>query len=389
MTAKRLSALNITEYNLLANKDPKGSYDRNTRENLYWIIEKLRASQDSLSRLEAKLYQKFQNANFTALEEKEKRVKLEVRRYQLSNNVKQTLKLAGTVFIALAVSGAATYEFVLDSAARQKVDVAYYAGLNKLGLVSKEDFEHIKQDLTVASTELKRTQEGYQELSQTVEKMILNNKVAENFKYILKQIYNNPRTDYVVEGNKVTLKFNGKEIANYISEPQRWYLVGIVENGVTRVYYDNQEILEIETIFGRKGEETPLGEYEIANKVYKPTWYKREVQDGKTRVRAIPFGDPEHEIGYWWMGLNKLDNKAPGSYGIHGVNASKINEFYKKNFDWRSGSAGCPNIQDWYLHFLAKVLPAGARVAIVDKDKWIKVDNAAKPPAPANSGSSA
>ena len=42
----------------------------------------------------------------------------------------------------------------------------------------------------------------------------------------------------------------------------------------------------------------------------------------------------------------------------------------KKNFDWRNGSAGCPNIQEWYLHFLGKVLPLGTKVNIVAKDKW-------------------
>ena len=61
-----------------------------------------------------------------------------------------------------------------------------------------------------------------------------------------------------------------------------------------------------------------------------------------------------------------------GSYGIHGVNLSKANDFYRKNFDWRNGSAGCPNIQEWHLDFLAHVLPLGTHVNIVQKDKWAK-----------------
>jgi hypothetical protein len=40
--------------------------------------------------------------------------------------------------------------------------------------------------------------------------------------------------------------------------------------------------------------------------------------------------------------MKRLGELVPGSYGIHGVNAGKVNEFYKKNFDWRNGSAGCP-----------------------------------------------
>ena len=155
-------------------------------------------------------------------------------------------------------------------------------------------------------------------------------------------------------------------------KPNLWYLLGIIESGVLRVYYNDEEIIEIESIFGRSGEETPVGEYEIKNKAYKPTWYKKETKDGKTRVRAIPFGHKDHEIGHWWMGMKRLGEPVPGSYGIHGVNAAKVNEFFKKNFDWRNGSAGCPNIQEWYLHFLAKMVPLGARVNIVQKDKWAK-----------------
>ncbi|HAX45431.1 MAG TPA: hypothetical protein DCX78_01195 [Nitrospina sp.] len=68
--------------------------------------------------------------------------------------------------------------------------------------------------------------------------------------------------------------------------------------------------------------------------------------------------------------MKRLGELVPGSYGIHGVNAGKVNEFYKKNFDWRNGSAGCPNIQEWYLNFLGKVLSLGAKVNIVSKDKW-------------------
>jgi hypothetical protein len=108
-------------------------------------------------------------------------------------------------------------------------------------------------------------------------------------------------------------------------------------------FYADEQILEIRAIFGRKGEEAPVGEYEIKNRAFKPTWYKKE-------ERGAP--------------------PVPGSYGIHGVNAGKVNKFYKKNFDWRNGSTGCPNIQEWYLNFLGKVLPLGAKVNIVSKDKW-------------------
>ncbi|MCH8157627.1 MAG: L,D-transpeptidase, partial [Nitrospinae bacterium] len=294
---------------------------------------------------------------------------------RLSNNVKRLIKLTASAVSVFILAGLFVYQFVLNAVAQQKVDVAYYAGLNKIGLMSKEGLDEIQHNLLAATTKLEETEQEYQQLNQMVERMIQNNKVTENLKYILKQIHNDPRTRYVTVGKKVILKFNGKEIARYKSDPELWYVLGIVETGVMRIYYDDSEILEIAAIFGRTGEETPVGEYEIKNRAFKPTWYKKEKINNRTRVRAIPFGDPEHEIGHWWLGMRKLGTPISGSYGIHGVNASKVNDFYKKNFDWRNGSAGCPNIQEWHLHFLGKVLPLGTKVNIVSKDKWKKSPN--------------
>ena len=377
MERSKLEVLNVTEYNLLATKDPNGSYDRKTRENLYWVIEKLHQNVSNLSPLENKIFYKFRNAQFEALGEKEKKVKIEIARYRISNNFKQTLKIIGASLGALILTAGFIYQFLLGDATRQKVEVAFYQGLNNVGLVSKEDFEQIRADLDLTFSELEKAKKQSEELSQTIERMIANNKVTENLKYIVKQIYEDPRAKYIKNKKEVTLNFNGKPIAKYKRNPNLWYILGIVETGVTRLYYNDEQILEFRTIFGRQGEETPLGEYKIKNRVYKPTWYKKEIKEGKTRVRAIPFGHPEHEIGYWWLGLKRTGDPVPGSYGIHGVNVTKVNEFYKKNFDWRNGSAGCPNIQDWNLNFLAEVVPIGTPVNIVFKDKWANGSNPA------------
>jgi len=184
----KLTVLNITEYNLIGNKDPNGSYDRKTRENLYWILEKLRSHTPALSRLERRLLGKFQKATFGALEERNKKVKFEVARYRLSNNVKRTLKLAGIAMGVLIMSGTLVYQFVLGAQTRQKVDVAWYQGLNKVGLVSKEEVAQIRQDLSMTAVELEEIRKFNAELSVQIEQMILNNKVTENLKYILKQM---------------------------------------------------------------------------------------------------------------------------------------------------------------------------------------------------------
>ena len=363
--AEKIKTLTITEFNLIANKDPYGSYDRRTRETLQQIIYKLVGNPRTHTDLERKLFYKFRDAKFGALEKKAKQVKLEVTRYRLSSNAKHSIKLLASALGVLILFGYITYEFILDTDTKQRVDIAYYAGLNRVGLVSKEGVDKIRQTLQAATAE-------NEQLNQVVEQMINNNKVTENLKYILKEIYNDPKTRYIKTKDLNIIKYGKKEIGRYKDDPKLWYVLGVVKQGLMRVFYADEEVLQIRAIFGRSGEETPVGNYRIKNRSYKPTWYKKEEINGRIKVRAIPFGDPDHEIGHWWMGLEKLGNPVPGSYGIHGVNAGKVNEFYKKNFDWRNGSAGCPNIQEWYLHFLGKVLPIGTKVNIVSKDKWDK-----------------
>ena len=335
------------------------------RETLQQIIHKLVGNPRTHTDLERKLFYKFRDAKFGALEKKAKQVKLEVTRYRLSSNAKHSIQLLASALGVLILFGYITYEFILDTDTKQRVDIAYYAGLNKVGLVSKEGVDKIRQTLQAATAE-------NEQLNQVVEQMINNNKVTENLKYILKEIYNDPKTRYIKTKDLNIIKYGKKEIGRYKDDPKLWYVLGVVEQGVMRIFYDDGEILNFRAIFGRMGEETPVGNYRIKNRSYQPTWYKKEEINGRIKVRAIPFGDPDHEIGHWWMGLEKLGNPVPGSYGIHGVNAGKVNEFYKKNFDWRNGSAGCPNIQEWYLHFLGKVLPTGTKVNIVSKDKWDK-----------------
>ena len=364
--AEKIKTLTITEFNLIANKDPYGSYDRRTRETLQQIIYKLVGNPRTHTDLERKLFYKFRDAKFGALEKKAKQVKLEVTRYRLSSNAKHSIKLLASALGVLILFGYITYEFILDTDTRQRVDIALNDRLNKVGLVSKKGMDKIRQTLQAATAE-------NEELNLVVEQMIYNDdKAKENLKYILKEIYNKPKTRYIKTKDLNIIKYGKKEIRRYKDDPKLWYVLGVVQQGVMRIFYADEEVLQIRAIFGRSGEETPVGNYLIKNRSYKPTWYKKEDVNGQIKVRAIPFGDPDHELGHWWLGMKKLGSPVPGSYGIHGVNAGKVNEFYKKNFDWRNGSAGCPNIQEWYLHFLGKVLPIGTKVNIVSKDKWDK-----------------
>jgi len=372
MTDQKLKILTIAEYNLIATKDPVGSYDRRTRENLYAIIHKLSEARNHLSPLEFTVFQKFKSAQFAPLGEKDKKVKFEVLRYLFSTRVRRTARITGITLAAAVLFILTVYHFFLGVETQKQVDLAYYAGLSKLGLASQQEIAMVENSLHQTEATLVKTQKKKEELEKMVARLIANNKVASNFKSIVKHIYGDPRTVYTKKAKTISLEFANKQIARYRTDAEMWYLLGILDTGKLKVFYNNEEILEIEAIFGRKGEETPLGEYEIKNRLYEPTWYKKEIIKGKPVVRAIPFGDPDHEIGHWWLGLKKLGPQVQGSYGIHGVNLSKANEFFKKNFDWRSGSAGCPNIQEWYLDFLANVIPLGTHVNIVQKDKWVK-----------------
>ena len=367
---EQIKTLTVTEFNLIANKDPYGSYDQRTREILWHIIHKLKDSHETHTDLERKLFYKFSQAQFGSLENKSKQVQFEVMRFRLSSNVKRSIKKIAYAFGILVLSGYILYKFVLDSGTRAQVEIVLNDGLNKVGLVSNKGMKKIRQGLQTVTKKLKKTSEDKEELNKIMDQLILNNTATENLKYILKKIYNNPKTRYIKMKDLNILKYDNKEIGRYKNDPKLWYVLGIVQQGIMRIFYEDEEVLQIRAIFGRMGEETPVGIYRIKNRSHKPTWYKKEEISGRIKVRAIPFGDPDHEIGHWWMGLEKLGNPVPGSYGIHGVNAGKVNEFYKKNFDWRNGSAGCPNIQEWYLHFLGKVLPIGTKVNIVAKDKW-------------------
>ena len=102
--AEKIKTLTITEYNLIANKDPYGSYDRRTRETLQQIIYKLVGNPRTHTDLERKLFYKFRDAKFGALEKKAKQVKLEVTRYRLSSNAKHSIKLLASALGVLILS---------------------------------------------------------------------------------------------------------------------------------------------------------------------------------------------------------------------------------------------------------------------------------------------
>ena len=67
MIRKKLKVLTEQEYSVIGTKEPRGTYDRETREKLYWIIEKLRQGKKERTWFERGIYKKFCHADFGLL----------------------------------------------------------------------------------------------------------------------------------------------------------------------------------------------------------------------------------------------------------------------------------------------------------------------------------
>lgn len=90
---------------------------------------------------------------------------------------------------------------------------------------------------------------------------------------------------------------------------------------------------------------TPVGEFTITDRIPQPTWWR---PDGK----AIPYGDPQNELGTHWLSLNIR------GYGLHGT--------WEPDTIGRQASAGCIRLLNEEIEELYSILPLGTAVSIVD-----------------------
>ncbi len=67
MFGKKFKVLTASEYNLIKDTAPGGTYDTTTRENLYRIIQKLADNLNRCSSREKKIYRKFSDSHFDIL----------------------------------------------------------------------------------------------------------------------------------------------------------------------------------------------------------------------------------------------------------------------------------------------------------------------------------
>ena len=90
---------------------------------------------------------------------------------------------------------------------------------------------------------------------------------------------------------------------------------------------------------------TPVGTFKIVDKIERPVWHK-------PGGRAIPYGDPENELGTHWLALDRQ------GYGLHGT--------WDPDSIGKQVSAGCVRLLNADIEELYTILPKGTLVSIVE-----------------------
>jgi L,D-transpeptidase ErfK/SrfK len=123
-------------------------------------------------------------------------------------------------------------------------------------------------------------------------------------------------------------------------------VVNLAERGLY-LYSGGQPILYYPVAIGRRGWETPTGEFTIANKAKNPTWFP---PSWAVEEEPVPPG-PGNPLGDRWMGLSVR------GYGIHATNAPRTVGRYL--------SHGCMRMYPEHAHKLYDLVRVGTPVTIV------------------------
>ncbi|MBI4383136.1 MAG: polymer-forming cytoskeletal protein [Nitrospinae bacterium] len=102
-SGKKLKALTEEECARIEDKDPAGTYDSETREDLYWIIEKLRQGRKDGTWFERRLYNKFRDASFGLLINRDSETDYSVNFHgnvRVEAHFKGRMRASGTVVVA-------------------------------------------------------------------------------------------------------------------------------------------------------------------------------------------------------------------------------------------------------------------------------------------------
>lgn len=107
----------------------------------------------------------------------------------------------------------------------------------------------------------------------------------------------------------------------------------------------DDEIIKTYKVSTGKNSCTPVGNFQITNKIVDPPWYP-------PAGGVIEPGDPKNVLGSRWLGLSKP------SYGIHGtIEPESIG---------RSVTEGCVRMKNSDVEELSVIVPEGTEVVIMD-----------------------
>lgn len=106
----------------------------------------------------------------------------------------------------------------------------------------------------------------------------------------------------------------------------------------------NDDILKTYRVSTGKDYSTPLGSFQIINKLIKPTWY--------TAGAVVSPDSPENILGSRWMGISRQ------GYGIHGTTQPESLGMHI--------TAGCVRMLNGDVEELYAIVPTGTKVTIVD-----------------------
>lgn len=132
----------------------------------------------------------------------------------------------------------------------------------------------------------------------------------------------------------------------------QWW-IDISKQNYTLILMDGDQLFKIYRIAIGREDRTPIGTFEIENKLKEPTW----TPAGK----VIPYGDPENVLGTRWMGLLPIatpDSNLSG-YGIHGT--------WDPNSIGTAASKGCIRMRNEDVNELFDIVTIGTRVEIKEQ----------------------
>jgi|SRR5919199_1924714 lipoprotein-anchoring transpeptidase ErfK/SrfK len=155
-------------------------------------------------------------------------------------------------------------------------------------------------------------------------------------------LYSNPQVSLAAEPPVVITNPS----SDSVTQPLRLE-ISLSRRQVT-LYYQNRPIKSYPVAVGRKGWETPTGNFKVIQLLENPTWIH------PLTGQAIPGGEPENPLGHYWIGFwtNGKD-----WIGLHGTpNPESVG---------KAASHGCIRMHNKDVEELFRQVSVGTSVTVV------------------------